>query len=52
MIKQSVHIEDICFAYDSEMVLKHLSMDIVPNSICFIMGNNGNKEPSKYLERE
>jgi iron complex transport system ATP-binding protein len=41
MIKQSVHIEDICFAYDSEMVLKHLSMDIVPNSICFIMGNNG-----------
>ena len=41
MNKQSIHIDDICFTYDSEMVLKHLSMDIVPNSICFIMGNNG-----------
>lgn len=41
MIKKSVHIEDICFAYESEMVLKHLSIDIAPNSICFIMGNNG-----------
>ena len=41
MIKQTVHIEDICFAYESEMILKHLSMDILPNSLCFIMGNNG-----------
>ncbi len=41
MIKQSIHIEDLCFAYDSEMVLKHLSIDIAPNTICFIMGNNG-----------
>lgn len=41
MIKYAVHIENICFAYESEMVLKHLSMDIAPNSICFIMGNNG-----------
>lgn len=41
MIKQTVHIKDICFAYESEMILKHLSMDIESNSICFIMGNNG-----------
>lgn len=41
MTKYAVHFEDICFAYESEMVLKHLSMDIAPNSICFIMGNNG-----------
>ena len=41
MIKYDVHIEDICFAYESEMVLKHISMDIAPKSICFIMGNNG-----------
>ena len=41
MTKYAVHIEDICFAYESEMVLKNLSMDIASNSICFIMGNNG-----------
>lgn len=41
MIKPTVHIEDVCFAYESEMILKHLSMDILPNSLCFIMGNNG-----------
>ena len=41
MIKHYVHIEDICFAYEKEMVLKHLSLDIAPNSICFVMGDNG-----------
>lgn len=41
MSKQAVHVKDICFAYESKMILKHLSMDIVPNNICFIMGNNG-----------
>jgi len=41
MIEQIIHIEDICFAYESEMILKHLSMEIVSGSICFIMGNNG-----------
>lgn len=41
MIKQSIHIEDLCFAYESEMILKHLSLDIDSGSICFIMGNNG-----------
>ena len=41
MIKQSIHIEDLCFAYESEMILKHLSLDIASGSICFIMGNNG-----------
>ena len=41
MSRQAVHIKDVCFAYESKMVLKHLSLDIAPNSICFIMGNNG-----------
>ena len=41
MTKHYVHIEDICFAYENEMVLKHLSLDIAPNSICFVMGDNG-----------
>lgn len=41
MNKQVIHIEDICFAYESEMILKHLSMDVEANRICFIMGNNG-----------
>ncbi len=41
MIKHNIHIENICFAYETELILKHLSMDINPGSICFIMGNNG-----------
>ena len=41
MNRLAVHIEDICFAYESEMILKHLSMDVASNRICFIMGNNG-----------
>ncbi len=46
MNKQAVHVEDICFAYESEMVLKHLSLDVAPNSICFILGNNGSGKTS------
>ena len=41
MNKVAVHIDDICFSYESEMVLKNLTMDIVAGRICFIMGNNG-----------
>ena len=41
MNEQAIHIEDVCFAYESEMILKHLSMDVSLNHICFIMGNNG-----------
>ena len=41
MNKIAVHIENICFSYESEMVLKNLTMDIVAGRICFIMGNNG-----------
>ena len=41
MNKVAVHIDDICFSYESEMVLKHLTMDIALGSICFVMGNNG-----------
>lgn len=42
MTKQAIlHIENICFAYESEMILKHISMNINPNRICFVMGNNG-----------
>lgn len=41
MSKIAVHIDDICFAYESEMILKHISMDISSNRICFVMGNNG-----------
>lgn len=36
-----VSINDICFAYESNMVLKNISMNIKQNRICFIMGNNG-----------
>lgn len=41
MSKSVVHIEDICFSYESEMILKHLSMDVSSSRIFFIMGNNG-----------
>lgn len=42
MTKQaSVRIGNLCFAYESEMILKHISLEIKPNHICFIMGNNG-----------
>lgn len=41
MNKYKVHIKDLCFAYETDMILKHLSMDVEPNRICFIMGNNG-----------
>jgi len=34
-------IEDVCFSYEKEMILKHLSMEIAKNRLCFIMGNNG-----------
>lgn len=37
----AICIEDVCFSYEKEMVLKHLSMEISQNRICFIMGNNG-----------
>ncbi len=37
----AVHIENICFAYETDMILKHISMDIGSNRVCFIMGNNG-----------
>lgn len=41
MNKSAIHIENICFAYETEMILKHMSLDIAPNRICFVMGNNG-----------
>lgn len=37
----AVTVKDVCFAYEKEMVLKHLSMNIGKNRVCFIMGNNG-----------
>ena len=48
MSKQAVHIEDICFSYDSDMILKHISIDVAPNRICFIMGNNGSGKTSMH----
>ncbi len=39
--RATVHIEDICFTYETDMVLKHINMDITPNRVCFVMGNNG-----------
>ena len=41
MSDYAICIEDVCFSYEKEMILKHLSMEIAKNRICFIMGNNG-----------
>ena len=41
MNKYAIHIENLCFAYEKESVLKHLSLDITAGRICFIMGDNG-----------
>lgn len=41
MSNPAIHIENLCFSYEKALVLKHLSMDIEPDRICFIMGNNG-----------
>lgn len=37
----AIQINDLCFAYENEMVLKHLTMDIYSDCVCFVMGNNG-----------
>ena len=37
----ALHIEGVCFSYESKEVLKHVSADIEQGHICFIMGNNG-----------
>ena len=41
MSKHAIHLENVCFAYEYETILRNLSMDVAPNRICFIMGNNG-----------
>lgn len=41
MSSLAIHIENLCFSYEKTMVLKHLSLDIESDRICFIMGNNG-----------
>ena len=35
----AVTVKDVCFAYEKEMVLKHLSMNIGKNRVCFIIRN-------------
>ncbi len=41
MSNDSIYLEDVCFSYDSALILKNLSMKISGSRICFIMGNNG-----------
>lgn len=41
MTKPMVKLDDVCFSYDKEMVLNHLSMTVEKSSLCFIMGING-----------
>ena len=41
MSKSIIRLEDVCFSYESEMVLKHLSADLAEQQIHFVMGNNG-----------
>ena len=42
MIKETtVSIRNICFAYETKQILKHISMEIQKGRICFVMGNNG-----------
>lgn len=36
-----VQLNDVCFFYGQEMILKHLSLTVKKNSLCFIMGING-----------
>ncbi len=37
----AVQLDNVCFAYEKEWVLKHISADIKEKKICFVMGNNG-----------
>ena len=41
MSNSFIQLNDVCFSYDKEMVLKHLSIDIEEKSLVFIMGING-----------
>ena len=41
MSNPMIQLDDVCFSYDKEMVLKHLSMTVEKNSLYFIMGING-----------
>lgn len=37
----AVHLDDVYFSYEKNLVLKNLTAEIKENRICFIMGNNG-----------
>ena len=41
MSNSFIQLNDVCFSYEKEMVLKHLSIDIEEKSLVFIMGING-----------
>ena len=41
MSNPCIQFNDVCFTYDKEMVIKHLSMNIEKKSLVFIMGING-----------
>ena len=34
-------MDDVCFSYEKEMVLKHISLAVEKQRICFVMGVNG-----------
>lgn len=37
----AILLDNVCFSYEKERVLKNISAEIQQNHICFIMGNNG-----------
>ncbi len=41
MSDNTVRLTDVSFSYESEPVLRHISIDFKKNRVCFIMGNNG-----------
>lgn len=41
MSNPMIQLNDVCFSYEKEMVLRHLSMTVEKNDLCFVMGING-----------
>ena len=42
MSNPMIQVDNLCFSYENkEMVLKHLTLTVEKNSLCFIMGING-----------
>ena len=49
MSNPMIQVEDLCFSYENkEMVLKHLTLTVEKNSLCFIMGINGSGKTTLF----